>query len=182
MPMGVICKTPAAVYKSTHLEPAPTEFDVPIGRSAPTPNAASGLSAPSAQASRNLAEGVINAPVASAPRINGPRPVREPAQVARIWIAPWIDKNDNLHLATIHYTEVRPRTWTVGKPEVLSAAGYVVPHQVLQAAADGQTAGPKGSSPAARTNVGMPLPPAGAGVVRSGNMAPEADDLPPPPN
>lgn len=180
MPSGVVCKTPAAVYKSTHQEPAATEFDVPIGKTVSIPAAAP---AAAQQAPRNIEEGVLVQPLASSPRINGPRPVREPAQVARIWIAPWVDKSDNLHLATIHYTEVRPRTWTVGKPEVTSAPGYVVPHRALApTSTEGQQGSGKPSTSALPPLVEPPLPAVGAGVVRPGGASRAAEDLPPPPN
>lgn len=119
MPNGVICKTPAAVYKSTHLDPVPTPFDTPIGQTMTQASSSSAVNAPLTDQS-------------AAKTTSGPRPVREPAKVARIWIAPWVDKQDNLHLAQIHYTEVKPRTWTVGKPEVASGGGYVIPHRAYE--------------------------------------------------
>jgi conjugal transfer pilus assembly protein TraV len=54
--------------------------------------------------------------------------VREAAKVVRIWIAPWIDQQDNLHLAQTQYSEVTPRTWTVGIDEVKAGSSYVIPH------------------------------------------------------
>ena len=55
-------------------------------------------------------------------------PVRTPATVMRIWIAPWIDKNDDLHLPSHLYTEVEPRKWSIGAlPNV--GASVVVPHR-----------------------------------------------------
>lgn len=120
MPMGVTCKTPAAVYKSTNGEVAATPFDQPIGVTAETKNEAP-LAQGGAQPAQRAASTVKP----------GPRPVREPARVARIWIAPWVDKEDNLHLAQTLYTEVKPRTWTVGKPEVAASSGYVIPHMAF---------------------------------------------------
>lgn len=120
MPMGVVCKTPAAVYKSTHGDVGETEFDQPIGVNGQS----EGTTATKAE---------IYGKVATPVGANlGPRPVREPARVARIWIAPWVDKNDNLHLAQILYTEVKPRTWTVGKQEVAAGSGYVIPHKAFE--------------------------------------------------
>lgn len=127
MPNGVVCKTPAAVYKSTHLDPPVTEFDTPIGSMAisggGTATAPSAAYVNMANAASGLTSNIVS----------GPRPVREPAKVARIWIAPWVDKNDNLHLAQVQYTEIKPRTWTVGKPEVAASAGYVIPHRAFEA-------------------------------------------------
>lgn len=124
MPMGVTCKTPAAVYKSTNGELAQTEFDTPIGGVAGKTNTSS---------SGQLADAAARTTSGKAAVVPGPKPVREPAKVARIWIAPWIDKSDNLHLAQTIYTEIKPRTWTVGKPEVAASAGYVIPHKAFNA-------------------------------------------------
>ncbi len=133
MPSGVLCKTPAAVYKSTHLDPVETEFDKPIGSAAVAaseearkPNAATHSKIANAAARNSTTNGA-----------NGPRPVREPATVVRIWIAPWVDKQDNLHLAQTQYTEVKPRTWTVGKPESTANSGYVIPHRAYESIASG---------------------------------------------
>jgi conjugal transfer pilus assembly protein TraV len=130
MPTGVTCKTPAAVYKSTHGSITETEFDEPIVGLSSKPDAKKASAAP-APTGNSMAKPLANvrATVATA----GPKPVREPAQVVRIWIAPWVDKQDNLHLAQTLYAEVKPRTWTVGKSESLTASGYVIPHQAFDA-------------------------------------------------
>jgi conjugal transfer pilus assembly protein TraV len=128
MPAGVLCKTPAAVYKSTHLDVPDTEFDIPIG-----PGGVNLASTPvSAQAPSPSATRMVSAAPGSAADL-GPRPVREPSKVVRIWIAPWVDRQDNLHLAQIEYTEVQARTWTVGKPESAATSGYVIPHLAYSA-------------------------------------------------
>ena len=56
------------------------------------------------------------------------RPVREAAQVMRIWVAPWIDKKDDLHYPSYVFTEVQPRRWTFGVNE-FGGRGVVVPHR-----------------------------------------------------
>jgi len=33
----------------------------------------------------------------------------------RAWIAPWIDKNGDLHFPSLLFTEVTPRRWSVGE-------------------------------------------------------------------
>ena len=127
MPNGVVCKTPLAVYKSTHLDSPITEFDLPIGSSSVS-DAQGGTSVANVTARMaSIAAGTMSKKDAS-----GPRPVREPALVARIWIAPWVDKQDNLHLAETQYTEIKPRTWTVGKSEVMSGIGYLIPHRAAE--------------------------------------------------
>lgn len=46
------------------------------------------------------------------------QPVREPSQVMRIWVAPWIDQGDNLNWTGYIYTEVTPKRWTFGEQEI----------------------------------------------------------------
>lgn len=46
------------------------------------------------------------------PRLPGqPVPIRTPAVVMRIWVAPWIDSNDDLNAPGYVYTEIEPRRW-----------------------------------------------------------------------
>lgn len=40
-----------------------------------------------------------------------PVPIRTPAVVMRIWIAPWVDDNDDLIAPGYVYTEIEPRRW-----------------------------------------------------------------------
>lgn len=46
------------------------------------------------------------------------QPMREPSQVMRIWIAPWIDQGDNLNWSGYVYTEVTPKRWAFGEREI----------------------------------------------------------------
>lgn len=46
------------------------------------------------------------------------RPMREPSQVMRIWVAPWIDQSDTLNWSGYIYTEVTTRRWAFGEQEV----------------------------------------------------------------
>lgn len=50
----------------------------------------------------------------------GAVPIRTPARVMRIWVAPWETEKGDLHLAEQVYTEVEPRRWQVGldRPDV----------------------------------------------------------------
>lgn len=146
MPQGVVCKTPTAVYKSTHGELKKTDYDLPLGEGeavAPDKVPSSLLSdnaSPSAKERRptvplpGVATGATVSGVTSAALGGLPngyaRPVREAAQVMRIWIAPWVDKNDDLHFPTYVFTEVQARKWAVGKPE-FAGRGAVIPYKVL---------------------------------------------------
>jgi len=42
-------------------------------------------------------------------------PVRTPAKVMRLWIAPWVDDAGDLNLAGHVFTEIEARKWSVGE-------------------------------------------------------------------
>lgn len=42
---------------------------------------------------------------------NKPVPIRTPAQVMRLWIAPWEDDVGNLNISSYIYTEIEERRW-----------------------------------------------------------------------
>lgn len=54
--------------------------------------------------------------------------IRTPAKVQRIWLAPWVDKEDNLHMSSLIYTEVEPKKWEIGLDEQNSGLG-IIPHK-----------------------------------------------------
>ncbi len=54
---------------------------------------------------------------------SSPMPVLQPAEVARIWVAPWTDQNQDLHWAGYVFTEITPRRWSFGE----SAVGAIQP-------------------------------------------------------
>jgi len=54
--------------------------------------------------------------VIALPGNNDPKPIRTPANVMRVWIAPWEDKNGDLHMSSLVYTEIKARRWIVGEP------------------------------------------------------------------
>ena len=80
------------------------------------------------------------------PRPEGPVPIRVPAQVLRVWIAPWEDAHGDLHAPGYVYTEVVPRRWSFGEPAAASATQRITPLQV-QHRGEG-TGPPRASRPA----------------------------------
>lgn len=48
-------------------------------------------------------------------------PIRTPARVMRIWIAPWEDDAGDLNVPGKVFTEIEPRRWAVGEPPVRGA-------------------------------------------------------------
>ena len=82
-----------------------------------------------------------------------PKPVLEPAQVMRIWIAPWRDASESLHWPSYVFTEVRARKWSFGQPDFRTAR-QLVPLQVNRRPAPDQegAASVAPSSPALATS------------------------------
>ena len=46
--------------------------------------------------------------------LQDPLPIRTPANVMRIWIAPWEDKDGDLIASGYVFTEIEPRRWQIG--------------------------------------------------------------------
>lgn len=59
--------------------------------------------------------GVKDTTLKVVPLPSKPYPVRTPSRVIRVWIAPWVDKADNLHAGGYLFTEIEKRTWTLGE-------------------------------------------------------------------
>lgn len=121
MPEGVVCKTPKAVYKSTMGTLVDTDSDTPI-RSETVVDKNSKKSS----SSNVVAKSVLS------PTIG--RPLREPAQVMRIWYAPWIDKGDGFNSSSYKFVEIAPRKWSFGKSES-AMGGVVIPYRDASAEA-----------------------------------------------
>ena len=66
-----------------------------------------------------------------APKIDDPTPIRTPAQVMRIWIAPWEDSDGDLMVSNYVYTELEPRRWMIGK-SAPTLSPSLVPLQIEQ--------------------------------------------------
>lgn len=45
-----------------------------------------------------------------------PVPVRTPARVMRIWVAPWEDRDGDLNVSGYIYTEIEARKWVISEP------------------------------------------------------------------
>ncbi|WP_432263213.1 type IV conjugative transfer system lipoprotein TraV [Cupriavidus sp. TMH.W2] len=166
MPQGIICKTPMAVYKSTNQMPRPTDSDLPFG------SKSVGVQAGDDQgnvARPELATKVsAGVPGQTSTSSSMARPVRTPAQVMRIWIAPWIDSKDDLHYPSYLYTEVQPRRWSFGKTE-FAGKGMVVPHRELAAVAPvPQDPSRPNGKPAAQKTPGGDVQQAGVGQAYPG--------------
>lgn len=98
-PDGVQCKSISEVYKRTQ------------GPRAPSPDH------PALRAARG-------APPSAAPvPEETPRPIRSAPKIMRVWIAPWIDDEGDLHQEGFLYMVVDEGKWAVGLPSVRSNGG-----------------------------------------------------------
>lgn len=167
MPKGITCATPTQVYNATN-EPSSKKggtVSMP-GIQTTAVNGAGGHAG-------------VGGSRATEPAYGGgsvPQPIREPAQVMRIWIAPWTDKDDDLHWPSYLYTEIVPRKWSVGKPDFASMRALVVPHRgmstTLAAPPSADASGKKSSVPAAP----VPIPAEAGDTGATSEMALPAPD------
>jgi conjugal transfer pilus assembly protein TraV len=65
------------------------------------------------------------------PKIDDPTPIRAPAHVMRIWIAPWEDSDGDLMVSGYVYTELEPRRWMIGK-SAPTVSPSLIPLQIEQ--------------------------------------------------
>ena len=115
------CPTPLEVYSETHHSPKEVRF----GR---TPESwKSGQRDNDANkkdlnliAQENQAFDLTKNLVGLTTNVEGNpvKPIREKNMVLRIWIAPWIDKEDNLNMPGHVFTDVSPKKWAFGEQEI----------------------------------------------------------------
>lgn len=102
---------------------------------------------------------VVLAPVSghaqlTIPGMNGPKPVRTPARVMRIYIAPWVSESGALTMPSYMYTEIEPRKWTIGvQAQSMGSARSLYPLQIREREPSNQDADTSG-----RTRAGAPSP------------------------
>jgi conjugal transfer pilus assembly protein TraV len=138
---GITCKTPFAVQASTNGELPARQSDLPVGVTLADYEAEQGnVGQRTKQAgsdSTALIKGALmrqsyelppGLPESDQP--NYGRPVRMPAMQMRIWFAPYVDSNDDLHFPSKVYTEVQPRRWAFGEQE-FAGKGVIVPTKQL---------------------------------------------------
>lgn len=111
------CPTPIEVYKKTHSAPVelldgktPKAWK-PAGKD--VVQLGGHLTAEAAQLQAMVAPSRLSVP---GERVSVP--LRRGSQVARIWIAPWVDETDRLHWARYVFVEVSPRRWQFGEVDV----------------------------------------------------------------
>ena len=79
------------------------------------------------------------------PLVDKPIPVRTPAQVMRVWLAPWEDERGVFHVGGYSFIEVEARRWTLGEPAVAEPVRFF---SIQDAAAESEE--PAGEGPSVR--------------------------------
>jgi len=57
----------------------------------------------------------------------GPVPIRKAPKVIRIWLAPWVDEDEDLHQPGYIYAELQTRKWAMGEYPVEAAQRDALP-------------------------------------------------------
>lgn len=111
MPDGVQCMAARDVYASTNNGEVPRPSKQEDSKTETATENGKGKESSSIPEKRDV---VVDNFVA--PRLpDRPIPVRTPAQVMRIWVAPWEDTNGDLIVPGYVYTEIEPRKWVFGE-------------------------------------------------------------------
>lgn len=77
------------------------------------------------------------------PPLDQSLPLRTPARVLRIWIAPWEDDQGDLNHPGYRFTEIEPRRWSVGMPAPDAVDPVLRPLQSPGAAASATAPAPR---------------------------------------
>lgn len=100
-PEGVRCKSVREVYDLTNYR-----------------DALSGKEGDETKPSAMLASGPGEGGPVQGMGYIGPLPLRTPAQIIRIWVAPWESQDGMLHLPNYIYSEVQSRQWSIGEAKM----------------------------------------------------------------
>ena len=122
-------------------------------------------------ASSNDAEAVKGTRVVSTGSVRPPAagavPLRSPARVMRIWIAPWEDSRGDLHAPGYLYTEIDPRRWTLGGPVERDRETRIRPLQIERRTMPARTTRSGRDTGATRTSSPPKAPETGPNLLGS---------------
>ena len=109
-----------------------TALQAPQSSSPSSPGGSASESTPQAAVAPSAADPKASpASAASEATPGASAPIRAPASVMRVWVAPWEDADGTLHGANHLYIEVLPRRWQL-EGAVLPAAGVLQPLQLVE--------------------------------------------------
>lgn len=127
-PSGVSCMSTRDVYNETNDGHVPRPMHPDQQKQDQAASGSYGSDLSNAQIARQQEQQFINNYVA--PYLpDKPVPIRTPAEVMRIWIAPWEDQSGDLIATGYVFTEIEARRWVVGE-EPAPASPTLRPLQV----------------------------------------------------
>lgn len=102
------------------------------------------------------------------PAMDSTRPVRTPAKVMRIWVAPWVGNSGALNMPGYIYAQVQKRRWQIGEQRPQDATGGELhPLQVEQPASERYSDDGEGEGGAGNTGA---MPGGGQSVPNKSEM------------
>ncbi len=133
-PQGVACADPVTVYQLTEERDQVSSEN--LNKKSPEEDGRR----------KEVVEGILRPPV------DMTKPVLQPAQVLRIWIAPWVDEYQDLHGASHVFTEITPRRWSFG------AQGVAIPRVTYPYQAGSRKNRDEGDVPSVKTQASGQVP------------------------
>ena len=135
MSKGIVCKNPREVYDKTNgdLDTEAVHYN--------SPNEAKGKDTA-------LVAPVDIAYQPSSNDLTQPEPLVTQTRVLRVWVAPWVDKNKDLHWPGLMFTKIQTSQWNYGE-ESFEGVEPPIPHQIQPSTPDVTT---PAVAPQAQTN------------------------------
>lgn len=149
MPKGIVCKNPREVYDKTNgdLDTENVHYNSPNEPKVQNPASQTTASIAYQPSGNDLTQ---------------PEPLVTQTRVLRVWVAPWVDKNKDLHWPGLMFTKIQTSQWNYGE-EAFDGVEPPIPHQIQPSTPDvtmpatapqAQTNGPAGTnSPAGNAAV-----------------------------
>jgi conjugal transfer pilus assembly protein TraV len=131
MPEGSVCMDPIEVYESTNGDVSDVNADSMLS----TQPASESTKGGKKKTNGTVVPVVVQRNLVVAP--TSPKPILEEAQVMRVWVAPFIDANQDLQWPGHIFTEVTPRRWSFGERDVENIRS-VVPLQLASGKEESQ--------------------------------------------
>lgn len=106
MPNGVVCKTPREVYNLTNGDNSSVS-ETTLKQTLPNDRVVN---------PKEVVTSKSNGPAYAASEAGmQPEPLVTQTQVLRIWIAPWVDKRNDLHWPGLMFTKIQKSEWNYGQ-------------------------------------------------------------------
>ncbi len=148
MPKGIVCKNPREVYDKTNgdLDTETVHYNSP--NEPKNPNSQSGNNDGSKKKPNPIDHPIDLAYQPAGNDLTQPEPLVTQTRVLRVWVAPWVDKDKDLHWPGLMFTKIQTSQWNYGE-ESFDGVEPPIPHQIQPSTPDVTT---PAASPQAQTN------------------------------